>query len=280
MANPTPSDEDLALGELLDKEEEQPQAPAPAPEEEEVETPDENQEEENPEDPEAEEPKEEPGEEEEPAEEEEKPVSRRESKRIKQLLEKFATPQQQPQPQVEQRIEAAKKKLIEEGEYSLDQINQMAEDYRQEAYKEGVQAGQNASQNATLFLTRLEIDAPKVAAKHDFLDQNSDNFDPGQASFINELYLKTVGYDPRTGVAANPNIRYDEFVDGVMDLVDLQASAKVVDTKKNITKQAAKTGPRPGGTVKKAYQGDDPTQMSDEQLDAAIAASLGSTRRR
>lgn len=194
--------------------------------------------------------------------------SRRESKRIKQLTEKLAQYEsRQPQPQ------QAPPPVIGEGDYDVDEINQRAQQMSQQAYAQGLSQAQQMA-NAQAFATRLEIDTPKVYQKYDILDQNSDNFDPGRTAFINELYLRTVGYDPNSGAVANTNVRYEEFVDGIMEMVDTAAAAKSVDSKANLTKQAAQTGLRPSGTAKD-YGGDDPSKMSTEQLKARIEEGLG-----
>lgn len=214
-------------------------------------------------------------------EEEPQPVSRRESKRVNQLLEKLARYEQgQMQPQGSQPQGQTPRQpngqIIPEGEYSIDQVNDMAQDYGQRLYQMGLSQAQ-AYNIANTFATRLEIDAPKVGGRYEFLDSdNEENFNPGAADFINRMYLNTVGYDPMTGVVRNQDLRYGEFVDGFMDVVQLVAQGKVADAAQNVARQSAQRGVRPGDQTKKAtYQGNDPKQMSDEQLDAAIAAGLG-----
>lgn len=229
---------------------------------------------EEPEEPETPEEEEEPEEPEEPEQPEEKPVSKRENKRIQELTKKLAESYGKPEGKRPPTTPAERQRIIEEGDYTLEDINAKADEYAQRRYNEGL-----AQANSLAFQTRLEIDAPRVAAKYEFLDQDSENFEPGSASFINELYLKTVGYDPDSGTVQNPNIRYVEFIDGVMELADTIAAAKTVDTKQNIARQAAQAGVRPSGVAKPSYQGDDPRQMSDEQLDQAIAQGLGILKR-
>lgn len=205
--------------------------------------------------------------EEEVPEQVEEPVSRRANKRIQDLTRKLAEAQQQPQYQPRQQ-----RQIIGEGDYDLDQVNGMAEQYGAQRYQEGL-----AQANALAFSTRLEIDAPKVATKYGVLDQNSDNFDPGVAAFINESYLKTVGYDPQAGSVQNNNIRYEEYVDGMMELVETLSQGKAADSTKNLAKQAAQTGVRPSG-VSKTYSGADPSKMTLEQLQAAALEEAKSQR--
>lgn len=188
----------------------------------------------------------------------EEPVSRRANKRIQELTRKLAEAQQhQPQRPVQ------RQQLINEGDYTPEEINGLAQQYGQEQYSAGL-----AQANALAFSTRLEIDAPKVATKYPVLDQNSDNFDPGVSAFINESYLKTVGYDPQVGSVQNNNIRYEEYVEGMMELVDTLSQGKEADSQKNLAKQAAQTGVRPSG-IRKDYSGTDPSKMTLEQLQAA-----------
>lgn len=214
-----------------------------------------------------------PVEPEEQEEEEEKPVSRRESKRIEKLLDKLNQYQQGGQP----RRTAANRPaapVIKEGDYNVDELNNMAQEYGQKLYQQGLSEAQ-AYNIANTFATRLEIDAPKVGSKYQFLDTESDQFNPGPTDFINRMYLSMVGYDPQTGVVQNTDLRYGEFVEGFMDVVELLATEKVAGSTKNVAKQAAQTGLRPGGSKKSTYQGDDPRQMTDEQLEAAISSGLG-----
>ena len=88
------------------------------------------------------------------------------------------------------------------------------------------------------------------------------------------MYLSTVGYDERTGYVANSNIRYAEYVDAMMELVDEAASRKVETTRRNVTRQASRTGLRPDGSSARTTAVDlskDPSQMSDKELDAAMS---------
>ena len=209
------------------------------------------------------------------SEEEQPPVSRRESKRIAQLLERLKD-KESDEPKGEPK--RTKKQIIDEGDYDLEQINKIAEEYADERFNEGLSVSKQQA-NAILFSTRLELDVPKVTSKYSFLDKESDDFDAGRADFIDQLFLKTVGYNPKTQTVQNSNIRYNEFVEGIMDLVEQETSVKSAETATNIAKQQAKTGVRPGGNTKKSYTGSNPTKMSDSQLDEAISSLLSGTRR-
>jgi hypothetical protein len=206
-------------------------------------------------------------------EEEEPPVSPRESKRIQALLDKMAA---NDQSRSQNRAEAPKrdgKQVIPEGEYDIEQVNEMANKFGTDMYQQGLSEAQQYS-IANTFATRLEIDAPRVNSKYNFLDQDSEEFNPGIAGFVNRVYLNTVGYDPNTGVVQNMDLRYGEFVEGLMDVINLVSAGKVADTSKKVAQQAAQTGIRPGGSRKVTYKGDDPSQMTDEQLEQAIKNGL------
>jgi hypothetical protein len=149
----------------------------------------------------------------------------------------------------------------------------MAREYADSAYKRGLSEAQ-AYNNANTFATRLELDTPKVANKYKFLDQDSEEFDPGRADFVNRLYLTTVGYDQKTGTVNNQGLRYHEFVEGMMEMVEITAAGKTAESAKNVAQQAASAGVRPSGTAPAAYSGGDPKKMTDAQLDAIIAANL------
>lgn len=202
---------------------------------------------------------------EEQEEEDEPAPSPRENRRIRQLNAKFAELAQQAQPEEKKRAQP-----IGEGDYTIEEANELANKYGEERFNEGV-----AQAKALEFKVNLKIDVPEVNQKYEYLDKESQSFDPGRAAFVNNLYLKTVGYDQRTGSPSNSDIGYEEFVDGLMELVDNAATAKSADTATNLAKQSAQRGIRPGGVAKKAYNGDDPRKMSDDQLEAAIKTGLG-----
>lgn len=210
-----------------------------------------------------------PPEEEQPTAPPEPVTSHRENKRITELTKKLAesnTRQQSPnQPQRTQ--------IIGEGDYDLDQVNGMAQQYGEQRYNEGLQLA-----NSLAFATRLEIAAPKIEARYPALNPQSDEFQAGIADWSTQLYYKAVGLKTKSDgsyTVDNPNIRYDEFVDGLMEAVDTLASSKSADTKQNLAKQAAQTGVRPNSIAKKQYAGDDPNKMTTDQLLKRVNAELG-----
>lgn len=200
------------------------------------------------------------------ATEEEEDLSNRQQKRIDQikplklnsLLERIKTPQSKyTPPNLRDRIEAD------------DAIIEDLESINTQAYSEGLRQA-----NSIRVHTQLEIDGPKAASKYPILDQDSNEFNPAVADTLNNLYLDRVGYDPKTDTFSDPNVRYLPFMDAIMELVDTVASNKVQESRKNIAQQASNTGIRPNGTAAKAYTGDDPSKMTNEQLSAMISKSL------
>lgn len=204
----------------------------------------------------------EPEEPEEPA-----PVSNRENERIRKLTEKLAQATNRPQPSPQQ------SQVIDEGDYTLDEVNSRAQQYGDQRYNEGVQQAK-----AIEFKLGLKMETPIVAQKYDDLNPNSENFDLGQREFIDELYLKTVGYDQQTGTVQRTDIGYEEFVDGFKNAVNRTASVKSADSSRNLAKQASQTGVRPNSVAKKTYDGTDPSKMSLEQLQSAALAEAKARR--
>jgi hypothetical protein len=142
--------------------------------------------------------------------------------------------------------------------------------YGDQAYQRGV-----SQADGILFRTRLEIDTPRVEAKYPQFDKSSPQFNPVSTDAINRMYLSTVGFDENTGTVKSSSVRYSDYVDSIMELADEMAGEKVVKSQKNIAKQAAATGLRPGGsTPKRMNLHQAPQNMSDEELDAAIALGI------
>lgn len=201
--------------------------------------------------------------------------SRRENLRIQQLLEKL---QKQSQTPAEHKVPTG----IDYGA-SLDAdpevIQQLESDRQQvanQSYSDGLEQAKSIQ-----FHTRLEIDAPKVEGKYKQLNpEDKENFNPALANAVNTWYLQMAGYDQQSGKVANSDIRYAEFVEGIMELgkvIGTQESAKAV---KNVAKQAATTGLRPdGSTAKRLDLNKAPGAMSDEELDAFLAKQGIATKR-
>lgn len=188
--------------------------------------------------------------------------SRRESLRIQKLIERMKTnqPANQPTPQGLNYGDA-----LDADPKVVAQLEADRRAYGEQAYTQGLAQAQSVQ-----FHTRLEIDAPKVTAKYpQFNPEDKANFNPVLADAINAWYLSSTGYSNETGIASNPNIRYSEFVDGIMELGNEIAGQKVQATAKNVARQAATTGLRPDGSSSKRMNLNQPVEnMSDEELEA------------
>jgi hypothetical protein len=157
------------------------------------------------------------------------------------------------------------------------------------------------------FWTDVEYKAKALYAKPEyaFLDaENEEAFDEKKADHINELYKKVIGFTEtpfvnKDGYAklgpdgqpvkvistARKDLSYDDFVIGYMENVMNFVDDDEAEKTKNIVKQAAHQGVRPGGSsrrgIGKLRQGDI-SAMSDEdfekneaEIDRQIAAELG-----
>jgi hypothetical protein len=270
-------DEDETLNQPNQEEEEQQSPPEPETQEEtseESEAPsEEEQTEEAPE--EAAETEEPPQQEEEP---EEKPPSRREQLRVQQLLKKYGPPPQRQQQQTPQQAEQAKidyRQMIDADDETIQALEQQAQQYGQGQYQQGQNQALQQVQTSE-WRTLLHVDAPQVESKYGFLNpQNKEEFHPALADAINESYKNMVGFDERTGLVSNPNVRYSEFVESYMELASELAGEMNRKTTQNITRQAAQTGLRPdGSSVKRMDLNKAPEDMTDEELNAYIERAV------
>lgn len=249
------TNENLQEEEVLEEVQETPEA-TEAPEEEPTQETD--TEEEAPQEPQGEE----------QPESEERPPSRRESLRIQQLIQKMKEPEQAPAPKMPEALDYrqaldADPEVINKLEEDRTKFGQTIRDQTLEQVK------------SIQFHTRLEIDAPRVESKYSALDKSSPDFNPAVADALNTSYLSLVGYDPDTDSVRNPNIRYADYIEAQMELAEAIAGEKNQKTVQNIAKQAATTGLRPDGSKAKGLNlNQSPDQMTDEELAAAIAATL------
>lgn len=129
------------------------------------------------------------------------------------------------------------------------------------------------------FNTRLDIDAPRIESKYPVLDKSSDQFNPAVANALNSMYLSAVGFEAgdetKPAKVQNSNLRYADYIEGLMELADEVASEKNSQTVKNVAKQAAATGLRPDGSKAKSLDlSKDARDMSDDELKAIIARNL------
>lgn len=212
---------------------------------------------------------EEPSEPEEP-EPEEPPMSRRKAKRLdklESLVEKLKGPET---------VGRADIKGLDYGsalDADPETVKQLEDDrynVAQDSYNQGLQRAKSIQ-----FHTRLEIDAPRIEARYPILDKSSNEFNPALANSINSWYLANVGYDAKSDTVANAEVRYVEFVEGIMEMADQMAGEKNTNSARNIAKQAATTGLRPdGSTAKRLDLNKPPSQMTDEELKAVIAQAI------
>lgn len=190
--------------------------------------------------------------------------SRRESLRIQQLLKKYGPPEERAAPNNEG---VNYRDMIDAPDDVYDQLSKASTDYGQSRYNDGLKEASKVR-----FETRLEIDTPRVEAKYPQLDKSSEDFNPAVSDSLNNMYLSAVGYNYKTGYVQNPNLRYGEYIEAIMELADEAASRKVETSKRNITRQASRTGIRPdGSSAKRLDLNKDPSQMSDDELDAVLA---------
>lgn len=158
------------------------------------------------------------------------------------------------------------REMIDAPDEVIEQLETRSKEYGTSQFNAGLEQSKSIQ-----FHTRLEIDAPRVEAKYPIFDKESPDFNPAVADSINKWYLTSVGYDGKTDRVNNANVRYADFVEGIMELADNMAGEKNTQSVKNITKQAATTGLRPDGSVsKKLDLNKAPQDMSTEELYAAL----------
>ena len=197
------------------------------------------------------------------------PISRRKAKRLEKL-ESLVEQLRGTQPVAPQVKGMDYRQEIDADENVYQNLETKSQEYGQAQYNAGLEEAKSLR-----FHTRLEIDAPRVESKFPVLDKSSEEFNPAIAQSINNWYLSNVGYDARTDSVKNPNLRYADFVEGVMELVDNLATTKTVASGKNIARQAATTGLRPDGSSARSLDlNKQPQDMTDEELSAVIKQGL------
>jgi hypothetical protein len=202
--------------------------------------------------------------------------SRRESLRIQKLVSKLRERGQEPAAEDKKPAKTGLdyRTALDADDETIDQLEQDRASYGRGQYDEGLKRAE-----AIQFRTLLEIDSPRVATKYPELDKDSDKFHPAVAGSINDFYLGMVGYDGKTGMVQNGSVRYADFVESIMELADEIGVQKTTTSTKNIARQAATTGIRPdGSSAKRLNLNKDPSQMTDEELDAALSAGGFSQR--
>lgn len=205
----------------------------------------------------------------------EKPASRRENLRIQKLIQKLRE-KDAPAPKPQNTHQGLDyRQTLDADDEVYKQLESDRQKYGENLYNQGLEQAKSIQ-----FHTRLEIDAPKVMSKYPQFNPESEKFNPVAANAINEWYLANVGFNPQTGSVKNADVRYAEFVDGIMELADEMAGHKVATTTKNIAKQAASTGIRPNGSTAKSLNlNQAPEAMSDDELEALISAAIPPKKR-
>lgn len=161
-------------------------------------------------------------------------------------------------------------------EYDVDNLEQDRAKYGDSRYAQGVEQQRFYDQQERYY-DRIEIDSEFVANKYPFLDEESDEFDADLNGTINELFFESAGYDKKTHVFNNPTVRYKAFVQRYVKAMEKFAATRNADSVNNLETQRGRTGVRPtaGGRKPVSLTYGDPASMTDEELQAHIAAGLG-----
>jgi hypothetical protein len=201
--------------------------------------------------------------------------SRREQLRVSELLRKYGSPET-PRPAAPSQTNAPDfSQVVDADPEVYEQLNKSANDYGQNQYQLGTNDALRQMRSVE-WRTLLHLDAPQMESKYKVLDKtDKENFHPALSDALSRRYLHMVGYDPQTGSVANPDIRWRDFVESEFELAEEIAATRTVASTQNIAKQAAQTGLRPDGSGARGLDlNKHPEDMTDEELNAAVAASL------
>lgn len=200
--------------------------------------------------------------------EETPPISKRKAERLEKLESLVSRLKGEDKPTATPKVEGLDySTALDADPEVIKQLEADRQAVAQSTFQQGIEQAKSIQ-----FHTRLEIDAPRIEGKYSFFNKDSEDFNPAAANAINSWYLASVGYDAKTDTVANPNLRYADFVEGIMELADSMAGAKVEKTQTNIAKQAAQTGMRPdGSSAKRLNLNKAPEAMTDEELKAVLA---------
>lgn len=203
----------------------------------------------------------------------EKPPSRREQLRIRQVLDKL---KQSGGDQPATNREPGGLDYEEALDADPETIARLKDD-RQKVSDESYRRGKEEF-NAVNFRMGLRVDTPRVEGKYSQLNKESKDFNPALTDAINHMYLSTVGYnpgDPKQSIpetVQNPDLSYLEYVDSVYELANTIAGEKTAMTAKNVAQQASQTGLRPDGSSARGLNLNKvPEEMTNEELNAVIS---------
>lgn len=203
---------------------------------------------------------------------EDKKPSRRETARVRDLLEKYGDPEKPAEKPKASGIDYEKD--LEADPTVVKKLEEDRQAASDDAYNRGLE-----QMNSVTFLTRLEIDAPRVEAKYPQLDKDSDDFKPDAASDVNLLFLRLAGFDPKTKAVRHPDLRYTDFVETIFGLANDLADTKIEKQVKEVKKQVSQTGLRPDGSKAKTLNlNKAPEDMTDEELDEYLKQAGVPTR--
>lgn len=199
-----------------------------------------------------------------------KKPSRREAARVRDLLEKYGQPDDKPEKPA---VKTTGIDYSEELDADPELIKRLDAD-RQAAADSGYDRGLEQAKSIQ-FLTRLEIDAPRVEAKYPQLDKNSEEFKEQAANDVNTMYLTLVGYNPKTKAVRDADMRYGDFVDTIFTLANDLAEVKAEKQIREVKKQVAQTGLRPDGSgANKMNLNKAPEDMTDAELDEYLKQAI------
>lgn len=152
-----------------------------------------------------------------------------------------------------QQTEEYKPIQYEEGEYEPEQLAKDREAYGRQQYEAAMRQSQASIDpvKQQLWAQQLEFDNERVQKMWDILDESNDkSFDPDFATEMTQKYLNFIGYraDQQTGKVEidRPNIRWVDFVKAEKQNLDRYVQRAQETSTRNIVKQAANTGIRPG----------------------------------
>lgn len=162
-------------------------------------------------------------------------------------------------------------------EYDVEQLEGDRKNYGESKFAQGVEQQRFYDQQERYY-DRIEIDSDYVANRYPFLDEESDEFDPELNGAINEAFFEAAGYDEKSKTFRNTEVRYKPFVQRYVKAFEKFAASRNAESANNLASQRGRTGVRPSGGGRKGnavYDGMNPADMTDEQLDAMIARGLG-----
>jgi len=242
--------------------------------------------------------------------EDEEHLSRKEKREQKrrEFLERISTPPEDTGAARKELLNPDYKplELTPDTELDVDELKNDRQQYGETRFLTGVQA-QKALAEEEKFWQGIEYQNKLLLtdSKYSFLNEDdTENFDEPKAAKINNLYMKVIGYKEelikgKDGIVladdkgvpykrittTRKDLPYDEFVRDYMENVEEFVADNEAETTKNLVKQHAHQGVRPGGSSKRGLgklKEGDISKMTDEEfeaneaeIDRQIMAELG-----